>query len=304
MLHFLKLIRWQNLVLLILSQCLIKYALFEPFGAALALNGVNFWLIVLASVCIACAGNIINDIYDVTTDTINKPKRVIIGTFISEKTATNWFIIFNSIGLGIGFYVANSIGKSSFASIFALTSILLYIYTSNLKGIPFVGNAVISIIVSASLLVIPIYDLLPETNSSNRNFQFAYFKIILWYSIAAFTINLLRELVKDIEDTNGDYKAGYNTLPVVIGRNRATRLAFVIAFIPLIGVVYYLVNHLNKNLTAVIYFLITVVAPMLYIVIKLFSAKHQNHYKHISLVLKLVMLAGILSLLLYPLTLK
>ena len=73
MINFFNLIRWQNLVLIILVQVLIKYALFDAFNVFTKLTLFNFILLVLATVFIAASGNIINDIYDVETDTINKP---------------------------------------------------------------------------------------------------------------------------------------------------------------------------------------------------------------------------------------
>ena len=82
-----------------LAQVLIKYALLVPFGVQLALNDFGFSLLVLSTLCIAAAGNIINDIYDVETDLVNKPKKVIVGKSISEKQANNLFIILNVISL-------------------------------------------------------------------------------------------------------------------------------------------------------------------------------------------------------------
>ncbi|MBT8259680.1 MAG: UbiA family prenyltransferase, partial [Bacteroidia bacterium] len=100
MISFLNLIRWQNLVLIILVQVLIKYALLNVFNVAAKLDTLHFILLVLATVCIAASGNIINDIYDVETDTINKPKMVIVGKSISEKMAFNWFICLSVLGVG------------------------------------------------------------------------------------------------------------------------------------------------------------------------------------------------------------
>ena len=85
--NILKLIRWKNLILIALVQLLIKYALFEPFGVSITLNSVGISVLILATLCLAAAGNIINDIYDVETDLVNKPDRVIVGKSISEKTA-------------------------------------------------------------------------------------------------------------------------------------------------------------------------------------------------------------------------
>jgi len=87
MIKFFNLIRWKNLALIILVQALIKYALFESFNIQLSLSDFQFILLVLATVFIAAAGNIINDIYDIETDLVNKPEKVIVGKSISEKAA-------------------------------------------------------------------------------------------------------------------------------------------------------------------------------------------------------------------------
>ena len=95
MIDFLNLVRWKNLLLIALVQSLIKYALFPSFEATITLSDFQFTLLLLATLFIAAAGNIINDIYDVETDLVNKPNKIIVGKHISEKAAFNLFIIFN-----------------------------------------------------------------------------------------------------------------------------------------------------------------------------------------------------------------
>ena len=116
--NFLNLIRWKNLLMIAFMQLLIKYALLVPFGAQTSLDGLGITLLILATICIAAAGNIINDIYDIETDLVNKPDRVIIGKSISEKTAYNLFIVFNVIGVGVGFYLSHRVGRAPFFSLF------------------------------------------------------------------------------------------------------------------------------------------------------------------------------------------
>lgn len=303
MIHFLNLIRWKNLLMIALVQILIKYALLLPFyeshGVITTLSPLAFFLLVLATLCIAAGGYVINDIYDVEADKINKPSKVIINTHISEKIALRLFIILNVIGVGIGFYLSNGIGKSGFFVIFFIASALLYIYSSFLKQILLVGNVIISLVVALSILLVGVFELLPVINDSNREIQIFFFRLILDYAIFAFTINFIRELVKDIEDIDGDHKAGMQTLPIVLGRERANKIVFVLSLIPLFAVVYYVVDNLFKQQLLVGYFLVLVIAPLIYVTIKLFSAEHKSHYKHISLILKLVMLTGMLSMALY-----
>lgn len=299
----LNLIRWKNLLMIALVQLLIKYALLEPFGINTTLDTFGIILLIVSTICIAAAGNIINDIYDVETDTINKPNKVIIGKTVSEKTGFNLFIIFNIIGVGIGFFLSNHVGKSAFFSVFVIISALLYVYATYLKQTLLLGNIVISILVALSLIVVGIFELLPAITAQNQQTQLTFFNIILDYALFAFIINLLREIAKDIEDIDGDYKAGMNTLPIAIGRERATKVLFVLSLIPIVLVATYVVKYLYKNPLAVGYFLLFIIGPLLYITIKSFNAKAKKDYRHISNMIKLVMLFGMLSLVLYKLIL-
>ncbi len=290
--------------MIIIAQVLVKYALFEPFNVLTTLSTIGFILLVIATISIAAAGNIINDIYDIETDSVNKPKKIIIGKQVSEKLAYNLFFILNIIGIIIGFYLSHSVGNPSFFSIFVIISLALYVYASYLKGTVLFGNLLISFLVAMSLIIVGIFDIIPAIVSDNRTSQLVFFDIVVDYAVFALLINLIREIIKDIQDVDGDYKAGLNTLPIVLGRERANRIAFIISMIPIGAVIYFVVTYLYKQQLAIAYFLICIIAPLIYATIKIFGAKHNDHYKHISDIYKLVMLLGILSLLVYPLILK
>ncbi|GAA4897736.1 geranylgeranylglycerol-phosphate geranylgeranyltransferase [Flaviramulus aquimarinus] len=282
-----------------LVQLLIKYALLEPFGVSTSLDGFGIMLLILATISIAAAGNIINDINDIETDIINKPEKVIIGKSISEKTAYNLFIILNLIGVGLGFYLSHKVNRAPFFSIFVIISVLLYVYATYLKRTFLIGNIIISILVALSLIIVGVFELLPNIMPSNQQTQIVFFKIILDYALFAFSINLLREIAKDIEDIDGDYNAGMNTLPIAIGRERTKNVLSVLNFIPLAAIIHYVISNLYKQQVAVGYFLIFVIAPLIYITIKTFSAETKKDIRYISNMYKLVMLFGMLSLLLY-----
>ncbi|MFL1011547.1 geranylgeranylglycerol-phosphate geranylgeranyltransferase [Flavisericum labens] len=296
---FLNLIRWKNLLMIAIVQLLVKYALLEPFGAQTSLNGLGIFLLILSTISIATAGNIINDIYDIETDKINKPHLVNVGKTISKNTAYNAFIALNVTGVAIGFYLSQHIGKPSFFSVFIIISILLYIYATYLKQTLIVGNLVISALVAMSLIIVGVFELLPALTPSNQPTQILFFKIILDYALFAFAINLLREIAKDIEDIDGDYDSGMSTLPIVLGRTRTKNILAVLNFLPLVGIIYYLNSNFYKQPIAVGYFLLFVLAPLIYITIKTIGAKTKKDFGHLSTMYKIVMCFGMLSLLLY-----
>lgn len=299
LLSLLKLIRYPNLLMIIFTMVLVKYFLFKPFGISTALNDLQFSLLVLSMILLAAAGNIINDIFDRDTDSINKPKKVIIGKEISEKAAYNWFFIFNILGVGIGFYLSNLIGQPSFTILFILPSALLYLYATNLKQTVLVGNLVVSIMVAMIVVMVGIFDLLPAITPQNQTTQKVIFSILVDYGIFAFLVNFLREMIKDQEDIKGDHNAGIRTLPVLIGQQRTNNLIFLFGLLPLCGVIYYIYTYLWESRPAAYYVVFFIVAPLFYFLGKLIKAKTKKDYRHLSLILKLILFFGLISIGLY-----
>lgn len=299
MLSIFNLIRWKNLVMIALVQLLIKYAFFPAFNIKDTFSDFNFFLLVMATLFIAAGGYVINDIYDLKADRINKPDKVYINKVITESNANMLYIIMTFSGACIGFYLSSLIDKNSYFGIFILTAALLYVYSSYLKGIILVGNIVVSIVVALSIIIVGIFELLPAITAQNQNDQLIMFKIIFDYAVFAFFINLIREIVKDIQDVDGDYKTGIKTLPIAIGKDRAAKFAIVITIILALTIVYYLYAFVFMHKEAVIYFLIAVIAPLILVAIKLFSIEKEKDLKMTSRLLKITMLTGMLSMLLY-----
>jgi 4-hydroxybenzoate polyprenyltransferase len=295
-LKYLNLIRYQNLLFIALVQVFIKYGLFKPFGASTVLDAFSFALLVFATLCIAAAGNIINDIYDVEIDKINKPKKVLIGKEISEKNANRLFIIFNITGVAIGFYLSNSIQKPGFAALFVAISALLYLYATYLKGILLLGNITISVLVAMSLIIVPIFDLLPVITQQNQATQSTVFTIVFHYALFAFFINLIREIVKDLQDINGDKKGEKNTLAIAIGRKRTITIVFILGIFMVFSIVFYMYENLYNVQVLLLYFLFAIVSPMLYFCIKAWDAETPSQYAFLSKLLKIIMFLGICSI--------
>ena len=300
LLPFLQLIRYQNLLLIIITQLLIKYALFESFGIEITLSAFGFFLLCLSTVCIAAAGNIINDIYDVDTDRINKPSKQVVGRKISEKTALNAYIIFTITGVALGFYLSNLIGRPGFSALFIIISALLYLYATHLKNILVIGNLLVSALVAMTVIIMGLFELLPAITPVNRQTQSIIFSILLDYAFYSFLINWLREMVKDQQDIKGDYNTGRNTLPIAIGKERANKVIFAIGLIPVAAILYYMYNYLFSNLAAVLYTLILILGPLLYFLSTILTAKSPAHYHRLSLILKIIMITGLASIGLYP----
>ena len=270
---FLKLIRYQNLLLLAFMQLIFRYVFFQSQDIPLALADWQYGLFVLSTVLIAAGGYVINNIFDQHTDTINKPNTVVIGKSISETQGYNIYIALTATGVSIGFYLSNVIAKPGFATIFILIAATLYLYATSLKQMMLIGNIMVALLLSFSVVIIGIFDLFPTIHEGNQQQMANLFSILLDYTIFAFMINLLREIVKDIEDVDGDYNMGMNTLPIAIGKSRATKIVFVLSFIPLLLILHYIYNYLFGLLFVTLYLLFFVVAPLLYFTIKIGADK-------------------------------
>jgi 4-hydroxybenzoate polyprenyltransferase len=295
---YLKLIRYQNLLMLALMQLLFRYGFLKLQNIPLALTDWQYCLLVLSTVLIAAGGYVINNIFDQGTDNDNKPKQVVVGRSISESLAYNIYLGLNLVGVGIGFYLSNVISKPGFASMFIMIAATLYLYATSLKQMMLIGNVVVALLLSFSVIIIGVFDLFPVINPGNQQIMSNLFSILLDYALFAFIINFIREIVKDLEDVNGDYNQGMNTLPIALGISRTSKLVLIISFIPLVLVVlytntYYMVNNLY---IATLYTLLFIVSPLLYFIIKMGSAKKTKDFHHLSTILKLVILFGLFSI--------
>lgn len=301
---YLKLIRYQNLLMLAFMQLVFRYLFLAQSYVDLALTDFNYILLVIATVCIAAGGYVINNIMDQDTDEIAKPQNRVVGVSISETVAYNWYIGLTIVGVGIGFYLSNVIYKPTFASMFILVATLLYMYATSFKQIPVLGNVVVALMLSTSIIIIGLFDILPAIDVDNRFRMKEAFDILMHYAIFAFIINLIREIVKDMEDMDGDYQSGINSLPIAIGVQKTKIIVGVLTVIS-IGILAYYVNSNLFELDYVVYYtMILIVGPLIYFGVKLLNATTKKEFHHLSLVLKIILFFGILSVAIIVFNLK
>ena len=278
-------------------QLVFFYGFLVLQNIPLGLKDWQFILLVLSTVLIAAAGYVINNIFDQETDNYNKPKDVIVGKNISEKNAYYSYVALNVTGVAIGFYLSNVIGKPGFASLFILIAATLYFYATSLKQMLLIGNIIVALLLSFSVLIIGVFNLYPIVNIENQSILANLFSILIDYSVFAFMINFIREIVKDIEDISGDYNQGMNTLPIFIGKQKTAKIVFVLSFIPLFSILYYIKTYLFPLVYVCIYMLVFVVAPLLFFMVKIWTAESQKQFHNLSTLLKWILFFGILSIL-------
>ena len=304
MFPFLKLIRYQNLLMLAFMQLIFRYVFFKFQDIPLALADWQYGLLVLSTILIAAGGYVINNVFDQNTDSINKPNNVIVGKTISETNAYNLYIGLTVAGVAIGFYLSNVIVKPGFASIFILIAATLYLYATSLKQMMIIGNIIVALLLSLSVVIIGIFDLFPTIHEGNQQQMGVIFSILLDYALFTFFLNFMREIIKDIEDVDGDYNQGMNTLPIAIGKSRTAKIVFGLSFIPIIFMLYYINKYLLELVFTTVYLLLFVVGPLFYFTVKIWSAKSKKEFHTMSQLLKWILLFGILSIVVISLNIK
>ncbi len=292
---YLKLIKFDNLILIAIAQLCIKYGLFEPFDIDITLNGFGIFLLVISTISLVAAENVMLEIQH------KEPigSKGLLRGIISEKIANRLFIIFNVIGVAIGFYLSNIVGNPKLAALFIIVSGIFYIYATYLREIFLLKNIIIGLMMALGLIAVAIFDLLPAITEQNRASQKVIFLIIIDYSIFAFTVITIREIIKDCIMINKNHNDGMQTLPIVLGKNRTSKLISGLTVLPIGLIIYYIYTYLFSNSIAVVLVLGLLVAPLLYCMFKSWNAESDKDFKVLSIVLKIVLFLASLSLLLY-----
>ncbi|GGG04509.1 prenyltransferase [Dokdonia pacifica] len=282
--------------MIIVMQCIIMFGFFKPFEIELTLSKLGFTFLVIATVLIAAGGYIINDIIDVTADKINKPKKRIVGVSIDPRRAKFFYYLFTFVGVGFGFVITAGLKEPLYFLIFAGTAFLLYLYSRFLRKMALVGNLLVSLTVALSIIIVAIFELFPISTGIDPELKIFLFDIIIDISIAAFLINLIREIVKDIEDIQGDHVARYRTLPIILGAQRTARIASIICLLTLTLISWYTFTFLyeHKKTVAILFF--GVIAPLGYVATRLWEDDKKSHFTRLSLILKIIMFIGIITI--------
>lgn len=301
---YLKLIKYQNLLLLVMMQLVFRYLFLTQSYIDLALTDFNYILLVLSTVCIAAGGAVMQHIINQEEDEIKQPKHRLVGTTISEAAAYNWYIGLTIVGVGIGFYLANVIYKPTFASLFVLVATLLYVQATNLKQIPLLGNCITALLVAISIAVIALFDIFPATDISNKVRMSEVFGILIDYAVLGFGLTLIKELLRDLKNRATDDMLGNNTVVTRFGLNKAKSLLGVIIVVVLGAILYYCNTFLFELTIALSFILLTMVGPLLFMGIKLITSTTKKEFALLERTLQVVLFCSILSVAVIVYTLK
>ncbi len=268
----------------------------EEIPMSLQFPWYDFLLLVTATVFITAGGYVINDYFDIKTDLINKGK-VIVGTKVPRRQAIMWHNLLNIAGVAIGFYISSRAGYIWLGALFLVVSGLLYFYSASYKRQFLIGNLVVALLTALVPMLVVFYEwpALYRYYSLNAIRLPEFNFIIYWiggFSLFAFITNLIREIIKDIEDFEGDLAYGRNTIPVVIGILSAKIVS--VSLILIMVVLLYLIWHFYISDTiTLVYITAAIVLPLLYVIYKLLKSSERRELHHASSMMKIVMISGI-----------
>jgi 4-hydroxybenzoate polyprenyltransferase len=295
---FFKLVRWQNLVFIVLTQVLFYSCIYYPLYQIHLFK--QLLLLVLASVFIAAAGYIINDYFDLNIDRINKPQKIVVDKAIPRRWAIVLHLALSFLGV---LFTALAVGLSHWYLIVANVCCvaLLWLYSTSLKRKLLIGNVVISLLTAWTILILFFaFSSTDDAFNTTNQQSFKFFRLAFLYAGFAFIISLVREAIKDVEDMTGDARYGCRTLPIVAGV-RTTKIYTAIWIFVLVATLVILQFYVLQFgwWFSVLYAAALVILPLLFVLVKLRTAVAVSDFADLSRRTKWIMLSGILSMIFF-----
>ena len=305
--NWLKLFRWPNLLMIAATQLLMRHCI---IGSILGINhfvlqssGFEFSILMFATLLIAAGGYAINDYHNTHADRVNKGESIIVGKLLSKQQVLNVYIVLTLSALvGIA-WLSFRFNMLSLFSLFCIVSGLLWYYSATNNKVLLAGNIMIAILTG----LVPFLVAIVEIPLIHEAFllilvqnPYAFMPVLWWvtaFSLFAFSLTLLREIVKDLEDMPGDIGSGRTTLPILIGSKVTRIIAVIIAFCIMICLAWCYYRYLRYStngidLISLVYLSVAVIAPLLWSSVILSMHDNVKAYKRVSLLIKTAMLGG------------
>lgn len=306
---FFKLIRWPNLLMIMVAQSLLNYMVIgrvlNLIHVDLPLHHFQFMLLMMSTVFMAAWGYAFNDVEDEKVDAINKDENRIIGKTFSRKTGLNIAYSFLTLSLIPAFYLSIQLEMIQLIFLHIIIGVGLWYYSTQLKKTVLLGNIAISLFTAFSIFIVWLYHLVVlKTDSimmvnSQKLIPFIN-QLVLYYSAFAFIISLIREITKDIEDQNGDAQYQMKTFVVKFGLSKTKLLLYSLGILMLLmlgSAIYFSYYYRWTQLS--IYLGVAVGIPLLYFLKNLKNSQSTEDFSNLSILAKVIMLAGTLSMQLF-----
>lgn len=260
-------------------------------------------LLIVSVVGIAAGGYVINDYFDVKIDRINRPDNLVVTRIISRDAAMNLFYGLTAVGVIAGTVVAWWAHSWTLLFTYVVIPGLLWFYSASYKRMFLVGN----LVVAFASAIVPLLVAIANADYLHHLYQnaLAYSPIVgelyVWtggFAAFAFLLTWVREIVKDIEDIEGDREMECRTLPIVWGDKVAKIIATILLVVIATLIVYILFavlpfSHEWKSLPTR-YVVFGLIVPILCSIVLLWAANNRTEYHRVQTIIKFAMFMGML----------
>ena len=305
LINWLRLLRWPNLLMIILTQYLLAYCVIAPrmpAGTDLPMGHLLFALLVAATVLIAAGGYIINDHYDVNTDRKNKAGKNMLDGRISVRKALRVYYVINGIAIALGFFLAIRAGSFQLGLIFPAIAGLLWFYSSRYQRMLLWGNLIIAVLTAMVVLVVWLFNFVsllayPAEFVDTIRQMGAVSRYVWAYFLFAFLLSMIREMLKDIQDLSGDTASGYRTLPIIWGVPAARLLTASLVLLSMALLAFTQWFLFSRGMMLLFWYVMLVLQPLMaYLLYLLARHGRSSDYALPGNTAKVIMLAGVLSM--------
>ena len=305
MISSLRLVRPLNLIIIAITMYGCRYFILAT-NSFQKVNDVPiaFGLLVLSTLLIAAGGNVINDYFDIKADRVNKPEKLIVGKLINKRKAILFHWILNAIAFLTGIGLSIYFKTASIVFIQLISINLLWFYSLHFKRKIFLGNFVVAVLTGMiPILVIIYFEVLNNFGKPFSPFHENTWSNILNYNyiyvlaIMAFIQNFAREIVKDMEDVDGDKLLHAKTIPMVLGFARTKVLVSGILFFTPLIYFFFIIDNQLASFGLTFWTSIGWLIASLFDLggIALFTFSTNNQLKSNQLLIKVSMLFGVLT---------
>ncbi len=308
--QYLRLVRWKNLLFVAIIQWLMQhsvvYPILQTFGFEVGTQNVFYLILIVATVMITAGGYVINDYFDVKIDRINSPERVIVGSTISLRASMLFYQILTGLGTILGLVLAFWVKSFSLGFIFLLTPGLLWFYSASYKRQFIIGNLIVSLASALSVLIVGVLAvalLKTAYNADLLNQTPVPMWIYAWtggFAGFAFLLTWIREIIKDMEDEEGDREMECRTMPIKWGQKKTKFFLYgliLFSIATLLHVNYHYIPF--EGNTTLKYIIFGLIIPLLVLGYLIFKSKNKSEYRQVQTLTKFIMLVGVLYSLIF-----
>jgi 4-hydroxybenzoate polyprenyltransferase len=302
---FLNFIRWKSILLCLIALVVVRFFLIEPFyenfvgGLASTISNLEYFIFCLSILLIVVASILINEYFDQDIDNINRvEKDIYIGRIISEKRVLTLFYVLSIIAVLIGYVIGYLNGFLHLGSLMIVFVFMSYFYSLKYKRNFLVGNIVVAILYSMIILLPVLFELFALMNNPGGLFKVIIVPlkeellyVTLFFTAITFLLTLIREIVCDMQDEEGDRECDSHSLIVSLGEKKTKNVVYVLSILFLALTLFFLFTYYTG--VHLIVCALIVCAPMLFFLKELKKAKSIQDYGFLSELLRMIFVSGL-----------